>query len=76
SHFLPRRTSTRLSARGGNRRTRNIKSILNIINNKIKKMDIEFMREFIEVFTFFAIVSGGAYVLVVKLSAKATGREN
>ena len=38
-------------------------------------MDIEFIREFIEVFIFFAIVLGGAYVLVVKLGAKVTGRE-
>ena len=38
-------------------------------------MNIEFIREFIEVFTFFAIVLGGAYVLVVKLGAKVTGRE-
>ena len=38
-------------------------------------MDIEFIRKFIEVFIFFAIVLGGAYVLVVKLGAKATGRE-
>lgn len=38
-------------------------------------MDIESIKQFAEVSLFFLIVLGSAYVLIVKLGAKTTGRD-
>ncbi len=37
-------------------------------------MDIEFVKQFVGVSIFFSIILGAAYILIVKLGVKATGR--